>query len=196
MPDPTGTIGAKSINDMDLVLEGGPTFEERLHALEQHRSQSVRALNDLKLGQAAASAFREAKDKLAEASFLKEQAASELAKAQNEASRIVAGARTDAHNMAASAKAAYDNLVSKASKMLAAAEAEAIQRLGAVKESEITAKNKMSEADAALSRAKSEYDRQVVAVSETRKAKQDADTTAARYQSKIDRLTAVLRELT
>jgi hypothetical protein len=116
MPDPTGTIGMapQRPNDIDIALAGGDAFMARVKQLGEARISAANALAELKLGEAAKSAFEKASQMKAAA----EEAVVKAGQEVFDAARKVEEARVQAKAIVADA----DKRSAEADKRLASAE--------------------------------------------------------------------------
>jgi hypothetical protein len=116
MNDPTGTIGIapRVQSDMDVALGGGPDFLARLKQLGDARDAAAKAQAELRLGEAAKSAFEKAEQMKAAA----EDAYIKAGQDVFDSTRKVEEARAQAKDILADAAARSAD----ADKRLAAAE--------------------------------------------------------------------------
>lgn len=194
--DPTGTVGGRQTGDMDLALDGGPRFDDRLRELAKAKDDAARALKELRLGKDTVAALRDAQAQREAAGQLRANADQVMVSAQNEAAKIVAGAKATAASLEKAAKDVADVAAAKALSVRDSAE-DLFQRASAkAKEVEAAAAAKMSAAQSLFEQAKAELAKHFTLSSAATQAKQDADSTKAQYQDKLDKLQGVLRDLT
>lgn len=201
MADILGTQGHQSVvSDVQAVLDGGEAFEERLRQLSLAKDQANAAFAELKLG-------KDAKGALREAQRLSQQATAEVLalrqQADKEASALKAQARETLDDARKQAAAIIADANSKAKVTTEAAAKEAADVAAAAAAVKIDADVKLRNAEAARAEARTTLShiseresalKQAHAAATT--AGQDADTKGKVLQGKLDRLQAVLRELT
>jgi hypothetical protein len=136
MSDPIGTSGLGGGShvsaDLAAVMQGGPTFIDRMEQLSARTAAHEKALNELALGRSARDAYLHAHNLKADAEGAHAEAIKVLGDANSQAAATLNAARTEAARIIAGAKNEAFQISSEASQIRVDAAAEADRLTGKV----------------------------------------------------------------
>ena len=196
MADPTGTIGGTHESDVSVAMKGGSKFTDRLNQLADVAERNEKALADLGLGKSLQNAKQEVDRNLANARQQQEKAESIRKEAEEKAKATIDAANKRAAEVAASALEVKKKTEAEATALMKQAEDYAKKVQGDIEgiRKDMEARNAASRI--AEQQAKDEVGRARIMAQRAGESAAKADDLGRKLQAKLDRLNAVIRELT
>ncbi len=134
MSDPIGTSGLGSSShigaDLAAVMQGGPTFLERMERLSEQTAAHEKALGELALGKAARDAYLHANQIKANAETIHSIAAKALSNANSQSATKINEANTQAARLMDAAKKYADRIQAEADQIKVNAQDEHARLVG------------------------------------------------------------------
>jgi cell division septum initiation protein DivIVA len=198
MSDPTGTsgLGAGSHVGADLaaVMQGGPTFIDRMEQLSARTAAHEKALNDLALGRGARDAYVHAHNLKADAVEAHAKAAQALTTANSQSTATLNEARATAARIVAKANADAEDLRKQAATERAIATADADRMTQEAARVLAEAAAKQAEVDAVFVAAMEEAKKFADATVAVEAERKDLGDRRDRLYLARDKLTAAIKE--
>ena len=197
MSDPIGTQGMVGgpRGDMDIALEGGSNFMDRLKQLGDARDAAAKASKELALGKAIMAAQAEAKANLAQSKTIRASAEADSKAAAHEAANVRARAQGEAAAIVAKAQAQAKKLTDEATAAQGTAKAEADRLAAEAAKDRETAAGDLETAQKIRDAADAMGQKHAALKMTAEQAHNDAKAVQARYEAKLARIEAFAAEL-